>query len=89
MDKKIIKLDNSKLNKLINHANNLVKLLYFLFVSAILLAAVVLIKESKIFLFIIDVFKVLSPVFIGFIIAWLLKPLVEKLMNVDDESLPL
>ena len=79
MDQGKVKLDNTKLNKLINHANNLVKLLYFLFIIGIILAGIIVIKELHIISFILSVLSVLSPIFIGFIIAWLFKPLVIKI----------
>lgn len=79
MDQGKIKLDNGKLNKLINHANNLVKLLYFLFITGIILAGIIVIKELHIISFIFKILSVLSPIFIGFIIAWLFNPLVIKL----------
>ena len=79
MDQGKVKLDNTKLNKLINHANNLVKLLYFLFIIGIILAGIIVIKELHIISFILSILSVLSPIFIGFIIAWLFKPLVIKI----------
>lgn len=79
MDQGKIKLDNNKLNKLINHANNLVKLLYFLFIAGIILAGIIVIKELHIISFIFKILSVLSPIFIGFIIAWLFNPLVLKI----------
>ena len=79
MDQGKVKLDNTKLNKLINHANNLVKLLYFLFIIGIILAGIIVIKELHVISFILSILSVLSPIFIGFIIAWLFKPLVIKI----------
>ena len=81
MNHKKIKLDENKLNKLIAHANNLVKLLYFLFIAGIILAGIIVVKELNIISFIAGIIGVLSPVVIGFIIAWLFNPLVIKLKN--------
>ena len=73
------KIDNSKLNKLISRTNKIVKIFYILLVASIILASVFVLKETKILNLIIEVLKVLSPIFIGFIVAFLLYPLVEKL----------
>ena len=81
MDPKKSKLDNVKLNTLIKHANNLVKLLYSLFIIAITLAFIVVIKELNIIKFILGIFSVLLPIILGFIIAWLFNPLVIKIEN--------
>lgn len=85
MEPNKIKLDNSKLNKLINHANNLVKLLYFLFITGIILAAIIVIKELHIIAFLLGIISVLSPIIIGFVLAWLFNPLVLKL---EKKKLP-
>lgn len=76
-DDKNIKDQN--LTDLINRSNKLVKLLYFLLVVGIILTGVIIIKEIKIVPIILQVLKVLSPLFIGFILAWLFNPLVKKL----------
>ena len=81
LDKNGINLDNNKLNKLISHANHLIKLLYFLFVAGIVLAGIIVVKELHIISFIIGILSVLSPIIIGFVIAWLFHPLVIKIEN--------
>lgn len=73
------KLDSNTLNKLINRSNKLVNLLYVLFVAGVILASLIIIKELHAFSFIKNIFSVLTPLFIGFVIAWLFNPLVKKI----------
>ena len=73
------KLDNNTLNKLINRSNKLVNLLYLLFIIGVVLASLIIIKELYIFNIIKTIFKVLTPLFIGFVIAWFFNPLVNKI----------
>lgn len=75
MDKK----NDVKVQSLVARTNKLVKLLYFLLFVGIILASIIIIKELKIISFIARVLKVLSPLFFGFIIAWLFNPVVKKI----------
>ena len=73
------------LTNLINRTNRLVKVLYFLLIIGSILAIVVVAKELKLASFFIGILKVLSPLFIGFVIAWLFNPLVKK---INEAGLP-
>lgn len=75
------KQDNSALNKLINRSNKLVNLLYVLFIIGVILAGLIIIKELCIFKIFKIILKVLTPLFIGFVIAWLFNPLVKKISS--------
>lgn len=75
------RIDHSKLNKLISRTNRVVKIFYILLVASITLASIYVLKETKILNLFIEILKVLSPIFIGFIIAFLLYPLVKKLKD--------
>lgn len=81
MENKKINLDNNRINKLVIDASKLVKILYFLFVFGIILSSIVVLKELRIVKIILNILKVLSPIFIGFVIAWLFNPLVIKIEN--------
>lgn len=74
-------IDSNKLNSLISRTNKIVKILYYLLISAILFFLIYFLKEVNFFSFIKDVLKTLSPIFIGFIMAFLLNPLVIKLRS--------
>ncbi|MBR5662614.1 MAG: AI-2E family transporter [Bacilli bacterium] len=73
------KLDSDKLNKLINRSNKLVNLLYILFIIGVFLIGLIIIKELKLLILFKTILKVLTPLFIGFVIAWLFNPLVNKI----------
>ena len=75
------KIDTSKLNSLINRTNKITKILYYLLISAILFFLIYFLKEVHFFILLIEILKTLSPIFIGFILSFLLNPLVKRLRN--------
>lgn len=72
-------LDVTSLNGLIKTANKILKIGYIMIIVSLVLVGTFLLKEWKILNIIKNIFMVLSPVFIGFLIAWLFEPLVTKL----------
>lgn len=74
-------LDKKKLNELITLSRNTVKILYMFLIILGIYAIIRLAKEIKILDFILVLLKVMSPLFIGFIIAWLFNPLVKWLQK--------
>lgn len=73
------KVDKKELNKFIKTSNKVLQLIYILvFILAILLVTYV-VKEWKILDFTFNIIKVISPVFVGLVVAWLLDPLVTKM----------
>lgn len=74
-------IDRKKLNELIVLSRNVVKILYVLLIVLGIYAVIRLTKEIKIFNFLIVLLKVIAPLFIGFIIAWLFDPLVKWLQK--------
>ena len=73
------KIDTEGLNEVIFLVKNILKVLFIALIISIGLIGVILFRELGIFKFIGNVLNVLSPLFIGFIIAWLFSPLVDKL----------
>ena len=73
--------DHKKLNELISLSRNVVKILYILLIVLGVYAVIMLTKEIRILKFILVILKVISPLFIGFIIAWLFAPLVKWLQK--------
>ena len=68
-------LDYKTINKFFYTSNNLLKFVYVLVIVLAILLLTYLVKEWK-FISILGTFlSVISPVFIGFVIAWLLDPL--------------
>ena len=74
-------LDYRAINKFFNTSNNLLKFVLALVIILAILLATYLIKEWNILGIIGTILSVISPVFIGFVIAWLLDPLATKLSN--------
>ncbi len=74
-------IDHKKLNELISLSRNVVKILYILLIVLGVYAIIMLTKEIRILHFIFVILKVISPLFIGFIIAWLFDPLVKWLQK--------
>lgn len=73
------KIDTEGLNEVIYLVKNILKVLFIALIISIGLIGVILFRELGVFRFIGNVLNVLSPLFIGFIIAWLFSPLVDKL----------
>ncbi|MBD8922534.1 AI-2E family transporter [bacterium] len=72
-------VDTKGLNEIINLSKNILKLLFILLIIGIILAGIIIFKELGIFKLLRSVLNVLSPLFIGFVIAWLFAPLVDKM----------
>ncbi len=79
MFRKRNKIDTDGLNEIIFLSKNILKLLFIILIISIVLVGVLLFREVGIFRFIGNVLGVLSPLFIGFIVAWLFAPLVDKM----------
>ena len=76
LDKEVNKLE---LNEVITLSKRILKILYFVFIAILILAFIIAIQKLKIYEFFIEFIKVISPFFIGFVVAWLLRPLVLRL----------
>lgn len=76
LDKEVNKLE---LNEVISLSKRILKILYFVFIAVLILAGIFALQTLKIREFLIDFLKVVSPFFIGFVVAWLLRPIVLQL----------
>lgn len=74
-------LDVTSLNELIRTGKNVLKLLFALAVVSIFFMANKVLNDWGIYSGIITILHIISPLFIGFIIAWLLDPLVDWLVK--------
>lgn len=79
--KKDEKVDISSLNEILSFGRKLIKILYIAMVVGVILLGIYLLKESKILVFLKDLLIVISPVFIGLLIAWLCDPIVKFLQR--------
>lgn len=74
-------LDIKTLNNIIKTGNRILTIGYFVAIVSLILIGTYLIKEWKILAILKDIIIVISPVFIGFLIAWLFEPFVTKLQK--------
>ena len=81
MEKKKNNLDVKKLNEIFNIGSKVLKLLYFILGVLIIYVISLVFKEWGIIKFLLNIIKVISPLFYGILIAWLLNPFVTKLNN--------
>ena len=80
-DKDNEKLDIPKLNEIIRVSRNILKIMFAFMIIGLILVTTYLIKEWKLLNFLGAVLSILSPFFIGIIIAWLLDPIVTWLQK--------
>ena len=73
------KVDNEGLNDIIHLGKNILKLAYIILIIGIILFSIIICQKLGIFIFVGNLLKVLSPLFIGFVVAWLFSPLVDKI----------
>ena len=70
-----------KLNDLISLTYKILKILFVLMIIVGFYAGIMVLKEIKIFPFVINIINIISPLFVGLFIAWLLDPVVKYLEN--------
>ncbi|MDD3821444.1 MAG: AI-2E family transporter [Bacilli bacterium] len=69
-------LDVKNLNEVIKLANNIFKIAYFLILIIAIYAITLILEKWGVLDFILIIFKILTPLFIGLVVAWLLNPAV-------------
>ena len=74
-------IDKQSVNEVLTLSKKLLKLIYIIMIVGIIFLITLLVKELGILTFILTVLKVATPFFIGFAIAWIFNPLVEKLQK--------
>ncbi len=75
------KIDVGKLNDAIHTGNKILKILYVFMIVALIAGVTLVLREWNVIPVIFNVLSVISPFFVGFAIAWLLNPLVNKLCD--------
>lgn len=75
------KLDVRRLNDVIKTGRNILKLSWVLMLVGVILLITFLVKEWNLLQFLSGVISVISPLFIGIVIAWLLDPVVSWLQK--------
>lgn len=79
--KKNTEIDKKGINEIIHLSKNLLRVFYIVTIVSIILVSILACKQSGVIKVILSLLKVISPLFIGFIIAWLFYPLHKKLME--------
>lgn len=75
------KINVDKLNEVFKLSGSVLKVLYLLLIIGFLYILTLVIKEWSILPIILTILKIMSPFFIGFVIAWLLNPICCKLTD--------
>lgn len=79
MDKLKGKIDAEKINETIATGNKVLKLLYTLLIIILIYVSILIIKAWGIVKVLLTILSILTPFFIGYALAWLLNPIVNKL----------
>ena len=72
-------IDKNNLNDVISISKKILKLFYTLLIVIGAYVLLRIVKELGLYSFLITIIKILSPLFIGIVVAWLLKPFVKWL----------
>lgn len=75
MKKNIFSSEKEKF-EVMSLASKILKILYYVMMAGIIFIVIKICKELNVFVFIFKLLNVISPFFVGFIIAWLFNPLV-------------
>ena len=80
-EKKERKISAKKINQLASLGTKVGQVLYVLFIILLIYVITLIVREWHILSFIGKIFAVISPLFIGWFIAWALNPTVKRLMR--------
>lgn len=86
--KQVKKLNTGRVNDLVKTGNRILKILYVLFIILLIYVVSLILKELSILSFIGKFLAIISPLFIGWFVAWLLNPMVKKLENKGMKRIP-
>ncbi|MCM1371016.1 MAG: AI-2E family transporter [Clostridium sp.] len=74
-------IDKEKVNDVLSLSKKILKILYILLIIIGIYTVFILARDTRIFHIIISVLKIVAPLFIGIVIAWLFDPLVKWLQK--------
>ena len=72
-------INKEELNEVIGLSKKILQILYIVFIAVIVLSVIIAFQKLNVLNILLDIVKVISPFFIGFIVCWLLRPLVLRL----------
>jgi predicted PurR-regulated permease PerM len=75
------RVSTKKINQALNTGNKILKILYLLFIILLVYVVSLILRDWKVLTFIGKILSIISPLFIGWVIAWMLNPLVKKLTD--------
>ena len=75
------KVDFESLNNILKTGKKIISISYYVIIICLVLLGTYLLKEWKILTFLKEILLVISPIFIGFLIAWLFDPFVSNLQK--------
>ena len=73
------KIDMNEVNEVVSLSKKILHLFYIGMIIAIVLIITIILREWGVIQFLLQILKVLSPLFIGFVIAWMFNPIVKKM----------
>lgn len=73
---KINEINTTELNNVLSLSSRILKILYIVIIVGIVFIGTMLLKEWQVFNFLYRILIIISPVFVGLIIAWLFNPIV-------------
>lgn len=81
MDNENKKTSSKRMNELVHNGNKILKVLYILFIILLIYVITLVVREWSILSIIGKILSIVSPLFIGWFVAWLLNPIVKKLTS--------
>ena len=73
------KLNMEEVNEVVSLSKRILHLLYIAMIIATILIVTIIVREWGILNFLLNILGVLAPFFLGFILAWLMNPLVTRM----------
>lgn len=73
------KLNIEEVNEVVSLTKRILHLFYIAMVIAMILIVTIIVREWGILKFLLNILSVLAPFFIGFVLAWLMNPIVTKM----------
>lgn len=72
-------INKHELNEVIGLSKKILKILYVVFIASLILFGIIAVQKLQIDNVILELLTVISPFFIGFVVSWLLRPMVLNL----------
>lgn len=72
-------VNKTELNEVVHLSKQILKILYIVFIIAGIYVTTIILKEWQVWSFLAEILKIIAPLFIGLIVAWLFNPFVNKL----------